>query len=82
MSQGNHRCEPMYDENGELIAVAHVDPNMSDRARAALGELVEVARRKFAADLDADPSIGERQAESIRRIRARVNRESRIVGES
>lgn len=59
----DHVCQPMCDADGNLTAVVHGDPNMSDRARAALAELVEAARRRFAED-DADGQISARQGDS------------------
>jgi hypothetical protein len=41
----DHTCQPMYDADGNLTAVVHGDPRMSDRTREALAELVEAARR-------------------------------------
>lgn len=68
------RCEPITDDNGEVIATAHVSGDLSERGREALRELVEAARRQFAADLEADPSIGERQDAAMRRNRERLDR--------
>lgn len=62
MTTDAHRCELICDDDGEVIAVARMDPDASPEARAALRELVDAARRQFAADMAADPTIGERQA--------------------
>jgi hypothetical protein len=66
-----HRCEVITDEQGNMIATAHVSPNITDAGRAALADLIDVVRRQFEADLAADPTIGERQEASQRRIRER-----------
>lgn len=70
---GEH-CEPLLDDDGQIIAVARVSDDITDEGRAALRSLVDAARRQFEADLAADPSIGERQAASIARIRERNRR--------
>lgn len=68
------RCEVLVDEAGEVIASARVSPDITDEGRAALAELVDAARRKFAEDLAADPSIAERQEASRARIAERNRR--------
>ncbi len=74
MNPDGHRCEPILNEDGEVVAVAHMDPDASPEARAALRELVEVARRLHQAELAADPSIAERCAAGRARIRERNRR--------
>lgn len=61
---GAERCEPLHDDDGQLVAIAHVSPDISDAGRDALREMVTAARRQFEADLAADPTIAERQAAS------------------
>lgn len=54
MNPDGHRCEPVYNEDGEVIAVARVAPDADERTRAALAELVTAARRRFAAESEAE----------------------------
>lgn len=79
MNPDGHRCEPILGDDGEVIAVARMDPNASDEARAHLRAVVEAARRLQEAEMAADPTIAERQAAGLARIRER-NR--RLLGES
>lgn len=68
------RCEVITDDSGEVIAVARVSPDLSETGRAALMELIAAARRQFEADMAADPTIAERQAAAMARIRERSRR--------
>lgn len=79
MNPDGHRCEAILGDDGEVIAVAHMDPNASDEARMHLRNIVEAARRQFQADVAADPTILERQTAARERIR---ERNQRLRGES
>lgn len=78
MTADDHRCEPVFDADGNVIARALVSPGMSEEGRKALAELVEAARRVFEARCEVDPSILQRQAASTARIR---ERNARLRGE-
>jgi hypothetical protein len=69
----DHVCQPVYDESSALTAVVHGSPDMSDATRAALAELVEAAKRRFAED-DADGQISARQEAAMERVRERNRR--------
>lgn len=68
------RCEPVCDDDGQVIAVARVSADITDEGRRALRELVEAARRADAALDAADPRRAERQAAAVERIRDRRRR--------
>lgn len=73
----DHVCQPILGEAGELLAVAHVSPDISPEARAALGDLIAAVHRMW----DAKPpevrtEIERRQAASRERIAA-MNRRLR-----
>ena len=68
------RCEPIRDDSGEIIAVARVSPDLDERGRQALREVVEAARRLAEQELAEDPTLAERQAAGLRRIRERNRR--------
>jgi len=51
----DHRCEPLFDAAGHLIAHALVSPDLDERGRAALLNVVEAARRLVAEQDAADP---------------------------
>lgn len=66
----DHRCEPVFDESGQVIGRALVSPGMSEEGKRALAEVVAAARRMFEVRCVADPSILVRQAAGRARIRA------------
>lgn len=66
----DHTCMPMYDEQGNLTAVVHGDPGISDEARVALADVIAAARRLHAI-ADADGELSRRQAAGRERIRER-----------
>lgn len=70
----DHRCEAFHDADGTFLGHARVSPDLDERGRAAMVALIKAATRKFEADCAADPTIGERQAAAIKRIRARGRR--------
>ncbi len=79
MNPDGHRCQPILGEDGEVVAVARMDPNASPETRAALRNVIEAARRRQEEEMAADPSIADRYAAGQARIRER-NR--RLRGES
>lgn len=62
------------DGSGDPPAVVHGDQPLTPEGEAAMRNLIAAAKRQFAADLEADPSIGERQEAAVARIRDRVAR--------
>jgi hypothetical protein len=62
------------DGSGDPPVVVHGDAPLSPEGEAAMRNVIAAAKRQFAADLEADPSIGERQEAAIRRIRERRER--------
>lgn len=75
---GGMRCEPIRDDSGEIIAVARVSPDISAEARGHLREVVEAARRLAEQELAEDPTLADRQAAGLRRIRERNRRLRRV----
>lgn len=68
------------DESGEVVAVAHVAPDISERGMAAIAELVAAVRRQMEAEDAADPErVVRREAAAVRR-RERVERWRREAG--
>jgi hypothetical protein len=65
------RCEALYDDDGHLLAVARVGPDITDESRAALRHLIEAAKRAHAEEVAADPSLAQRAEASRRRIAER-----------
>lgn len=71
----DHVCQPLYDTDGQLAAVVRGDPHMSPEARAALAELVELAREDFEArDAASGGELSRRQEAARQRIRERNRR--------
>lgn len=83
MTADEHRCEPLFDDAGRLVAYARVSPDLGEDGRRALLNIVEAAKRlqaeQDAADPEAAAERARRQAEGIARIRARA--EARRVRE-
>lgn len=75
----NHVCIPVVDESGQVIASARVSPDLDERGRQALLNVVQAARRLMdeedAKDPEAAAERGRRQAAAIARIRERVRRQ-------
>jgi hypothetical protein len=57
------------DGSGDPPAVVHGDRPLSPEAETAMRAVVAAVKRGFAADIEADPSIGERQEAAINRVR-------------
>ncbi|GGN39799.1 transcription elongation GreA/GreB family factor [Actinoplanes campanulatus] len=74
----NHVCVPVVDADGQVIAHAHVSPDLDERGQQALVSVVEAVRRLAAEEEAADPEgaaeKGRRQEAAIARIRERVRR--------
>jgi hypothetical protein len=70
------RCEPVTDDNGEVVAVARVSGDLGEEGRRALLHVVEAARRLQAEQDAADPAgaaeRAQRQAAAIARVRERA----------
>lgn len=64
------------DGSGDPPAVVHGERPLSPEAETAMRGLVAAVKRTFAADLEADPSIGERQEAAVARIRRRAGVEA------
>lgn len=62
------------DGSGDPPAVVHGDVPLTPEGEAAMRNVIAAAKRQFADDLEADPSIGERQEAAVARIRDRVAR--------
>ena len=71
-------CVPVVDGAGRVLGHARVSPDLDERGRAALLNVVQAARRLVAEQDAADPEAaaerGRRQAAAIARIRGRVRR--------
>lgn len=68
----DHVPRAIVDDDGEVVAVAHVSPNISDEALGHLREVIEAARR-----LHASTDTPERRARykaGQARIRERLER--------
>lgn len=78
MTADDHVCVPLVDDDGNMIAHARVSPDLDERGRRVLLELVAAARRLMAEQDAADPEAaaerGRRQAAGIARIRERARR--------
>lgn len=76
MTADDHRCEPLYDDAGNLVASVRVSPDLDEKGRRALLSLVEAAKRlqaeQDAADPEAAAERARRQADGIARIRVRA----------
>lgn len=71
----SEHCEVIYtDDGGEALAVVRVSDEITDEGRVALRDLIDAAKRRFEADLAADPSIAERQSVAEARNRERLAR--------
>ena len=78
MSADDHRCVPVTDKSGEVIARARVSPGLGEDGMRALRALITAAKR-MQAERDAADPVGaaertRRQQEAIARIRERVRR--------
>jgi hypothetical protein len=73
---GRQVCEPVVDSDGTVLGHAQVSPDLDERGRAALVEVVKAAIRlqeeKDAADPVGAAERAERQRAAIARVRARA----------
>lgn len=69
--EGEH-CRPLVDDAGEIVASVRSGAELDEQGRAAMLEIVAVARRLDAAN--DTPERAERQAAAIQRIRERAAR--------
>lgn len=78
MTADNHRCELVVDDDGTVLGHARVSPDLGERGRRALVELMKAATRLMAEEDAADPEAaeerGRRQQAAIARIRERARR--------
>lgn len=68
------RCEPVYDDQNDVIATARVSGDISEEGRAALAALVAAVRRQMDVDDAVDPGCGDRQQAAIEGVRERARR--------
>jgi hypothetical protein len=66
-----HTCRPVYDDSGEVIAVARVG-DLDERGEAALRELVAAVRRRMEAE--DTPERQAKAAAALARNRERLVR--------
>ena len=82
MSADDHRCVPVTDESGAVIARARVSPDLGEDGMRALRAVIVAAQRLHAEQDAADPEAAaeraRRQQESIARIRERVRRRGEV----
>lgn len=78
MIADNHVCVPVVDDAGQVIAHARVSPDLDERGREALLNVVQAAIRlqaeRDAADPEAAAERGRRQEAAIARVRERARR--------
>ena len=74
----DHVCIPVVDESGLVLGHARVSPDLDERGRQALVNVLQAAQRLMAEEDAKDPEAaaerGRRQAAAIARIRERVRR--------
>lgn len=66
-----HRCQPLFDDDGNLVATFH-GGELDEQGRTALLDIVGAAKRHHAAT--GTPERAARQAAGIARIRERAAR--------
>lgn len=78
----DHRCEPIVNDEGEVLGHALVAPDMDERGRAALLSLAEAvsayAEQQEAANPEAAAERARRYAAGQERIRARLRRRGEL----
>lgn len=76
MSLDDHRCETVVDSDGTVLGHARVSPDLSEKGRAALVEMMKAAIRlqaeRDAADSAGAAERGRRRQAAIARVRARA----------
>lgn len=73
------QCHPVYDQDGQLVAVVRSEEPLGPDGEAAMRELIAAASRRFAAD-DRDGSRTRKQAkarERTREMRRRIRGDNR-----
>lgn len=71
----NHEPRTILGDNGEVLAIAHVSPDITPEGEAALRAVVDAARRMHD-QLPAEEraAMAERQRAAIARVRERTRR--------
>jgi hypothetical protein len=72
VSGGDHRCEPVVDDDGTVLGRARVSPDLGERGRQALLSVVKAAIRLQAERDAADPEGAAERARRQEAGRARI----------